>query len=413
MKFDTVIIGGGLSGLICGIRLAEQGQSCATVSSGQSALHFFSGSFGLLSSIDGAEVENPVEAAASLPGEHPYQRIGKAKMVSLAANVPELFKNAGITLHGSADRNHYVLTSMGTMKPAWLTLDDFTAFPKKDDFSWKKAAIVNFTGFFDFHTVFTKDGLQQLGIEAEIKEIAMGRFEAIRRNPSEMRTSNIARVFDNGELLDEFTAKVNELGHKADVVVLPAVFGLSEGGVVTQLKARIKKPVVLLPVLPPSTPGIRVQMSLRRYFQELGGTYLSGDTVVNGIFEEDKLLYVHTSNHGDIRLEADNFVLATGSYYSKGIVASPDSLFEPIFGLDIDGNTDRSQWFDQQIFNDQPFMRFGVKTDDQFRAVMGGKVIKNLYAAGSILAGANPLKEHSGAGICMLTSLYIAEQILG
>ena len=74
MKFDTIIIGGGLAGLICGIRLQEKGQKCAIISSGQSALHFSSGSFDLLGHLtNGAEVVHPLDSMEDLQDEHPYK----------------------------------------------------------------------------------------------------------------------------------------------------------------------------------------------------------------------------------------------------------------------------------------------------------------------------------------------------
>ena len=46
MKFNTIIIGGGLSALAAGITLRKAGQQVAIITAGESTLHFNGGSIG-------------------------------------------------------------------------------------------------------------------------------------------------------------------------------------------------------------------------------------------------------------------------------------------------------------------------------------------------------------------------------
>ena len=72
MKFDNIIIGGGLSGLVAGIISQKAGKKTAIISAGQSALHFWSGSFEFLCEHGGRQVvESPLDKIGDLVESHP------------------------------------------------------------------------------------------------------------------------------------------------------------------------------------------------------------------------------------------------------------------------------------------------------------------------------------------------------
>ena len=122
-------------------------------------------------------------------------------------------------------------------------------------------------------------------------------------------------------------------------------------------------------------------------YERLGGTLLIGDSVTEGVFENDRLQAVHTANLGGYPLEAERFVIATGKFLGRGLVSDMDGIYEPLFGLDVDYDPDRSHWFAGPFDAEQPFLRFGVRADAQSRPSIAGRTVENLYACGEILAG--------------------------
>lgn len=122
-------------------------------------------------------------------------------------------------------------------------------------------------------------------------------------------------------------------------------------------------------------------------YEAAGGTLLMGDTVISGTFAGDRLLSVRTSNLGSYELKADYFVIATGKFLGKGLVADMDRIFEPVFGLDVEYDSDRSLWFDYDFGGEQRFLTYGVRTDALSRPSVGGVTVENLFACGELLHG--------------------------
>ena len=427
MKFDTILIGGGLSSLVCGIKLQKSGRKCLIVSAGQNALHFSTGTFGLLGKLpDGTPVAEPLKVLFSLPDEHPYSKMGTDKVAEYAASVPAFFSDCGIELHPVLDpvqdisgevggvmiRNGFRMTPMGTMKPAWLAMKDVTLFKSQEDFPWKEALIVNFAGFLDFNTRFIAESLERKGLKCRIERIRLKSVENIRKNPTEMRSVNLARLMNIEENWKDFGHKVQALVHGEDLVVLPEVFGLGGKEITDWIAEMIPAKVLYIGTMPPSVPGIRTQMILKNVFESAGGTFLMGDTAVDPVIEGNIVKSLKTVNLGDFRLEADNFVLASGNLFGKGLDATPDKVIEPVFGLDVDYPSERKEWYDEDFFARQNFSGFGVVTDKKFHATKDGRVIDNLYVAGSEVGGCNPLYEGSGAGIAILTAMCVADNII-
>lgn len=412
MRMDTVIIGGGLSGLTCGIALAKRGKRVAIVASGQSTLMFNGGSMELLGSIDGKTVTAPLEAIATLPNDHPYSKIGADRIASLADRAKQLLLDTGINMEGNAAANHWRITPMGVAKPAWLTLNDHLRIDDLSQLPAKRLALMCIRGYFDQPNAMLAQGLRDLGFEVDLIEFTTDDITALRRSPSEMRATSLAKHLVSNNALQRLADQINSLATEADIVLLPSVLGQNDDFEVQTLTSMVKKPLRLIATPPPAVAGMRMITQLRHYFRMLGGNYLMGDSAVSGTFDGDRLTAISTAKLADMPLRADQFVLASGSFISRGLVADFERVYEPVLGVDVDADSDPDRWTTFGVLQPQAYSRFGVATDDQLRCLKQGKTITNLHAIGSILSGHDAIKMGDGTGVSMLSALAVVDHIM-
>lgn len=408
MKFDTIIIGGGLTALTAGIRLQEEKQRVAVIGTGQSTLHFNTGTFGLLGyDADGKEVENPIEAIGALPANHPYHKIGDMK--ARIAEAKALLGEAGITANGDDTYNHYRITPIGELAPTWLSLNGMLLTDGKK-LPYQDVTIANIEGFLDFHSEFLKAALEKLGAHVTTSTFTTPELEAARRSPSEFRATTIGNYINNEEAAANVAQALGNLP-KTDCIILPAILGLSGDIADTVVRKNVKTPIYCIATMHPSRVGMRIAEQLRRRFIDLGGELFLSDTVERGSIKDGKADAIYTHNMVEEPLQAGNYILATGSFMSRGLSSNYQEVWEPVFRADVDASTKRADWHDPKFFNPQAFMSYGVKTDDKLHVLKDGKPIENLYAAGTILAGNDFTHYADHEGVDMLTALEAAKNI--
>ncbi|OBW92004.1 glycerol-3-phosphate dehydrogenase [Gallibacterium genomosp. 3] len=420
MNFDTLIIGGGLAGLLCGIKLQQQGKHCAIVTAGQSAIDFSSGSLDLLSYCAEQQVTDLKAGLTQLAEQnehHPYSLIGSDNVLAYAEEFQQLAQQLQLSLVGDIKQNHYRVTPLGSLQPAWLSPTHVPTVPMSGEkFPYQSLMILGIEGFHDFQPHLVEANLKTLPqfADCEIKHtfLHIPELDHLRTNAREFRSINISQALEHKLNFNELVQEIKQAAGTAKAVFLPACFGLDDESFFMQLKQATGLALFELPTLPPSLLGLRQHYKLRREFQRLGGVLMNGDTVLRGDFVQGKVVQVHTALHEEIPLSAENYILASGSFFSNGLVAKFEKIIEPIFELDLIADSERLQWTKHRFADAQPYQHYGVKINAHCQVMKDGQVVPNLFAVGAVIGGFSGLHDGCGSGVSIATAFNVVDYIL-
>ncbi|GLO60510.1 anaerobic glycerol-3-phosphate dehydrogenase subunit B [Vibrio sp. MACH09] len=428
MKYDVIVIGGGMAGYTSAIRCLEKGYKTAIINNGRSALHFSSGSVELLSvTPSGTPVRAPFQAISRFANEypeHPFAKVG-GECVSNAINwFTEMMSGAGLALKQREDNeNHQRITTLGTLKSTFLSQPFVEQIGyNATQHQFERVVILSIEGFRDFQSNVVADNLTANPLFKNTPmvsaTISLENKQNQTQHTNNYRSTDFAKLLSNDQDFFNFANQIGSCATAKDLVIIPAILGTNDGlETLQRLKIYTGLNFHEVPTMPPSLMGIRLEETLEKQFIKLGGVLLKGDCVTEGEFSQTehglKLTSIWTKNLRDYALTADAFVLASGSFFSNGLKARHNEIIEPVFGLDICATGSRNDWHDEQFFspNSHAFISFGVETNAHFQPRLKGKTVDNLYCCGSILAHYNPVSEGSGGGVAISTAYFVSDKI--
>jgi glycerol-3-phosphate dehydrogenase subunit B len=408
---DLLVIGAGLSGLCAALTAADGGASVKVIAKGLGALHWAAGTIDLLGYLPGDEhvLKTPLSALASLPESHPY-RLLEPQMISAAlARLQDVLTEQGLSyLTAGADRNWLLPSPVGAWRPVWLAPQ---AQVTGDQLRAEPMLIVGFHGLRDFYPKLIAENLTRQGAPARCDSLPLTTI-------TERHDSNnvhLASALDEPANRRRLAGALKTLVRSGERIGLPAILGLEQHALVlAELEASIGAPIFEIPTLPPSVPGVRLFQALRRHLLARGVRVEANMEAVGFHAEERTIQWVETATSSrPLKHRAGHFLLASGGVLGGGFNSDHSGrIWETVFDLPLTAPHDRRQWFRPHFFDaqGQPIFRSGVAVNRAFQPLdsSGQTVFANLWAAGGVLAHADPIAERSLEGLAVTTGTAAA-----
>ena len=440
---DVLVAGGGLAGITAAVAAAREGADVRLVSYKASTLRQASGLIDALGYLPPTEPAKPLrdgpptagrgvdpdewddpegplidpfEAIDRLPEDHPYRILGAYALRDGLALFDDLVGDAYLGSH--TERNALLPTFGGSVKPTARYPRAAAAGIASDDAS---TLIVGFRSLTEFDARTFADRLTAAGVPFPVAGAEVEFAEAFR---ADAKITRFAGALDLDQPIDGTPARealakavaphlhdiVDADGgvERVDRIGFPAFLGDEHADEVrAELADRLGADVFEIPMGPPSLPGLRLEDRLYKALDAEGVRFETGNPVV-GVETDDagRVEHVLVDRKGrEIPYSAETFVLATGGLVGKGLDSDRTGVREPAFDLHVPQPANRYEWFVDDVFGEQPYARFGVRPNARGQPLDADGEVQyiNVFAAGSVVGGADVAREKSASGVSLAT----------
>jgi glycerol-3-phosphate dehydrogenase subunit B len=297
-RYDVVVVGGGLTGIVAAAAARQRGARVALVTTGPGTFVLGSGAL----NAEGMTSESDSELGA------PQQGLEEA-----FAFFTDFALAAGCRYGGNLSTRAYLPTALGTFQPVSMAPCGLLQDPKS---SPATALVVGIDGLQEVNARFIADGLTsyagRMGISTTY---GAATIRLPWRHEARLTRWEIANSLDRDQRCWQQLADVlRPIASRAAWLILPGMLGLNTSTYqMAQFEQSVGCPVREFATIPPSVVGWRLFRALDAQLRSRGATILSGFSVVRVSIEAPNNFAISLDTPGKMKsMWADALILATG-----------------------------------------------------------------------------------------------------
>ncbi len=408
---DLAVIGAGMTGMAATMFAANRGLK--TVQVGVTGEIIFASGFLDILGIHPISEKKPwsdpwegIRALVQDCPDHPYGRLTEKEIQSALEEYLSFVKDCGVPYYWEKTHNLEMLTPQGTLKLTGSvpqTMKNAVLGLREKS----PGLIVDIQGLKGFSAHQIVDNLKETWPDLRSAHIIFPDSGHL----GEIFPEYMARSLEAGICRKKLAATLLPHVQNAKVVGLPAILGIHRSlEVQADLEALIGVKIFEIPTLPPSVPGLRLKEMFEKALPEKGVRQFLQQRVTAVLPEPGNgfLLDIAGGISQGQKIRCKGVLLATGRFFGKGLTADRKRVRESLFDLPVFQPVSRSNWYQMDFLDPKghPIHQAGLEVDDHFRplSASGIPTFSNLFAAGSILAHQDWIRQKCGSGLAIATA---------